>query len=123
MNKTLQNQYVDLELKDGILFLTYKKKITLEIAKEVVKLRKLFSEGGIYPMLISGTNVAFFEKEARDFLSSAEGVEGVSAGAIIGNSVFHIYLGNFFIKVSKPSIPAKLFTDREKALKWLEGFK
>jgi len=30
---------------------------------------------------------------------------------------------NFFLSISKPNVPTKLFTNKEDAIKWLQQFK
>jgi hypothetical protein len=62
------------------------------------------------------------DKEARDYLSSDSANEGLIAGAIIMDSVFTSILGNFFLSVNKPNIPARMFTDKDQAIKWLRKF-
>ena len=125
--EVLDTKYVILELINGILMFTYKSEfeLTLGIAQEIVKTRLEFTRGKMYPVLIKDDGLKGVTKEARDFLSSQEGVKGVKAGALLSSSFFNAFLGNFFLKITfkKPSIPARLFTDREVAIKWLEQFK
>ncbi len=96
--------------------------ITIDIAKEMVKRRLEYSEGISYPILLSGEGTRAIDKGARDYLSK-EGQVGVLAGAILVHSVYTEFFGNFFLKVTKSEVPAKLFTDKKKALEWLEQFK
>lgn len=122
--KKLETDHFIWELEDEILRLTYKPGIlTLEIAKEVVKSRKEFTNNASYPNLVMQTGLTKVEKEARDYLSSEEGSEGVSAGAILTNSAFQMTLANFFLKVSRPRVPARMFTDKKQAIQWLSNYK
>ena len=120
----LKGKYVNLEMYGNILIGTYKKglKITLPIAKEIVIMRLIFTNNTDLPALILNQGVISMDKEARDFLSSKEGIKGLKAGAIVLDSPFSSFLGNFFIKISKPKIPAKIFSNKEDALKWLEKY-
>jgi hypothetical protein len=68
-------------------------------------------------MLVSTT------RDAREYASSAESIEGVLAGAILTDTSFNAFIANFFIKVTRPRIPTRIFTREEDALKWLEQFK
>lgn len=123
-HKITTDEY-NLELKDGILFIIYKGHITYKMAKEVVENRLQIANGKRLPILVKGTGanrVNNIDKEARDFLSSSAGLQGVKAGAIVSSSVFESFLGNFFIKVSRPEIPSKLFTNEQEALKWLKYY-
>lgn len=119
-----ENDYIRLELKNGILYSTYKTDtISLEAAKSVVSLRKKYTLSKNYPNLISGMNLSKISKDARDFLSSPAGTDGVSAGALLSKSSFQAAFANFFLMVAKPKIPTKLFTDEKEALQWLDQYK
>ena len=123
----METQFVNLELDNGILIFTYKPEIelTLDVVKNAIEARLKFTEGKSYPVLIKYNDIKGINREAREFLSSPEGVKGVIAGALLSNSVFNAFLGNFFIRVTviNPPVPTKLFNDEAKALKWLEQYK
>lgn len=126
MNKrVLDNEHIHIEYIDGIMIGYFKEglNITLNVAKEIVKVRTEFFENKYYPMLIEDKGVVSMTKEARDFFSTKEGANCVTAGALLLKSVFSTYLGNFFLKVAKPITPAKIFTDKNKAIEWLQKFK
>lgn len=119
-----QNEHVEMEFKDGILIVRFlAKKLDLKTAKSIVLLRKEFSGYKDFAGLADARKVASVSREAREYLSSAEATEGVLAGAILSDSSFSAFLANFFLKVSKPRIPTRIFTDEKKALDWLEQFK
>lgn len=125
MNKApFTTSHVSFELKEDILYVIYLpgSEINIEIAKDIVKLRKEYTDGTPYYMLITGEGLRAIDKEARDYLSN-EGTEGVLGGALLVNSVYTEFFGNFFLRITQPKIPAKLFTDKNKALEWLEQFK
>jgi hypothetical protein len=112
------------EIKDGILFITYKKGISvyLEDAKEMIRNRLLFTGNISYPMLVQDDGISFIAKDARDYMSK-EGTEGLVAGAFLLKSVYSTFLINFYLSVTRPRIPNRMFTDRAKALEWLEQYK
>ena len=56
-------------------------------------------------------------------MASEEGCEGVVAAAILIDSSIGSMIGNFFIRISKPLRPTKIFTDEVLAMKWLQQFK
>lgn len=125
MAKSLDTLYVRYELQDDLLIGTYKKglKINLEMAKEIVKTRLEFTDHRPVVVLVLNQGVVSMDKKARDFLSSDEGVRGCIAGAIVLDSPVGSFLGNFFLSVSKPKIPARTFSKKEAALKWLQQFR
>lgn len=126
MHKTLDTQYVYYELHDDILIGSYKKnlRITLDIAKEIVRTRLEFTEYKPVLALAVNLGVVSFDKAARDFLASEEGVKLVIAGAVVmENSPVGSFLINFYLGVSKPKIPTRVFTTKEAAIKWLGKFR
>ena len=123
MKKTIfENNKIIFELEDGILLGNWKCDIIdLDVAKEVVKHRVEATEGKKYPLLVDIKNVKTSTKEARDFLASEKGCEGlVASGILIGSSIGSM-IGNFFINISRPYIPTQLFSDEAKAKKWLKS--
>ena len=125
MAKILDTQYVYLELHDDLLIGTYKKglKIDLDIAKEIVRTWQDFTEHKPVLQLVYNQGVVSMDKKARDYLSSKEAVGKIIAGAIVLDSPFGSFLGNFYLTVSKPKMPARIFSNTEAALKWLDKFR
>ena len=119
-----ENDYISFELKNGILFCCYKTAvISLEVAQEVVRSRKIYTENQSYPNLVISMNIGKVEKLARDFLSTEIATAGVSAGALLSDSIFQTTIANFFLTVSKPKLPTRLFTKESEAISWLNQFK
>jgi hypothetical protein len=125
MNDTDITPYVSFEIKDGIIHAAYKRgvKLNLDIARNIVAYRLEFTKGLIYPAIIFNQGVISIDKPARDFLSSAEGVKNLAAAALILDSAFGSFLGNFILSVTRPPLIAKIFTKPELALKWLQQYK
>lgn len=124
MKQELDTDYVHLEIRDGILVGIYKKglKINLSIAREIVQARLAFTENKTLPAIIYNQGVISMDKEARQFLSSADGIKGLKAAAIILDSPFGSFLGNFFLAVNKTSMPVRIFSNIGSASKWLAQF-
>lgn len=123
----MQFPFVELEIKSGILICTYRSglEITIKEAKEILTNRLFFIRDNEYPTLIDGRLLKSIDWEARRFFVSEEGKKGISAAALLADSLLTAYLGNFFLKITYDSrtFPARLFTDREEALRWLEKYK
>lgn len=124
MYKVLDTPYVHLELQDDLLIGTYKKglKITLDIAKEIVRTRLEFTDYKPVVALAYNQGVISMTKEARDYLA-VEGIKAVIAGAIVLDSPVGTIIGNFYLSVAKPKIPTRIFTKTEGAMKWLQQFR
>ena len=125
MRKFLDTHYVHYELQDDLLIGTYKKglKISLEMAKEIVKTRLEFADHKPVVALVVNQGVLSMDKKARDYLSSDEGVRGLIAGAIVVDTPFGSFLGNFYLAVTDPKMPTRIFSKKEAALKWLQQFR
>ncbi len=119
-----ESQYVNLELINNILVARYKSgpKINLDAAKIILKERLEFTNNKDMPVLVIDSGLVSMNKEARDFLSSPEGVKGIRASAIISLSVVNSMLVNFILKISRPNLPVKIFTNRRVAEEWLKTF-
>ena len=118
-----ENEHVIFWFEGGCLMATYKDEIvTGDIAREVVRFRTEISKGQSFLCVVYANKVLKITKEARDYFASDEGVEGVIAAAIVIDSLFQATLINFFLKVSSPKIPSKLFTTKVKAQLWLSEF-
>jgi hypothetical protein len=124
MRKVQQTPYIDFEISHGILIGTYKPNvlITLKHAKEIVASRIAFMDERDMPILILNQGIIKMDKDARDYLASAEGIKGLKCAAILINSNFISITVNFFLQVTKPKLMVKTFTDKEEALHWLQDF-
>lgn len=114
----------EMWIEDGVFHIVVlSDSFTLDMTKESVRERIRITQGKPYPMLSDSRKVVDFDKEARKYLAHNDQVVNLKAGAILIKTRLQKSLGNFFIHFNKPSIPARLFTVREEALAWLEGFK
>ena len=68
-------------------------------------------------MLVDIRQVRSANTEARRHI--AKNNEVTAAAAIIVNNGPSAIIGNFFLRIDDPPFPAKLFTQEEKALNWL----
>lgn len=123
-----QEQPGDIEYKnvDGVIIGRYLEGsvITLEVAKYVVEKRKQFTNSRVVPLLIDARNVKEVTREAREFFSSEEGYEQLSASAIMSDSFMPTSMANFLLKynLKKTPIPIKLFRNIDDAVDWLKPF-
>lgn len=124
MNKFI-GTHVDLEMVKGILVAKYKTgpKIDLIAAKQILRDRINFTENKSIPVLVIDAGLVSMDKQARDFLSSEEGIQGISASAIISNSKVNSMLVNFVLLVSRPNLPVRMFTSYSEAMAWLDTYK
>ena len=77
-----------------------------------------------YFCVLLDTSMGYFNtsKDARDLIASKEYAKVMRATALVVNTLATQLAGNFFIKLSKPNAPTRLFTDESEAISWLRGF-
>ena len=119
-----EGEFVDLEMHENYLIARYKAgpKIDLAAAKIILRERLEFTNYKSVPVLVIDSGLVSMDKHARDFLSSDDGVKGIRASAIISSSVVNSMLVNFILKISRPNLPVKVFTDLTVAEQWLNSF-
>ncbi len=126
MNDTFENDYVLLEKRDNIMQVKYKPEsfISIDAAKKVVEDRLGFANGQPMYVVAEVSNIKNSTKDAREYLSDKDGgLQGIIAGAFISNKVYTYFILNLFFKIVKPTVPTKFFTDRDKAMEWIEEMK
>lgn len=98
--------------------------IDIVVARELVRNRMVFSEGQPHYILIDFTNVKSVTKEARDYMNSIDGgLKNILGGAFLSNNVVATLFINLYLKINKPHTPARFFTNKEEAIKWLTRIK
>ena len=73
-------------------------------------------------VLIDMTAVSEISKEARDYFANERTASIQRATALLTNSPVSRVIGNFFMGLNKPKSPTMLFTDPQKAIRWLHTF-
>lgn len=96
--------------------------VTLEDARDVMAAYRKINDGRRLPLLIDTKTMHSFAREARQYFASEEAAAAASAAAILVETPVSKVLGNFYIGLSSPHLPSRLFTSEEEALAWLRGF-
>jgi hypothetical protein len=127
MTERFDSKHVLFEWEDGLLIATYHpdvRKIDREVAEEIVRARLQFQ--GLIPkvaLLIRARGSIQINKAAREYFSSAEGIKGLAATAIVtdANPVIR-QLAEWFQAVQQPKMRLKLFGKEANAKAWLHGY-
>lgn len=125
MSDKIDTPHYTLWIEDGIIHNVYKPDLimTIDIAIEMVNHRLKLTNDITYPLFVDIRNLVAIKAEARRYLAGSEAVKYASAGAIYLDNHLLYLVGQVFLKIDNPAIPSRLFTDKEKALHWLETFK
>lgn len=94
---------------------------TLADAQEVVQALTR-SRPGCHPILVDIRKMKSQSRDSRHYYASPEVAKAASAVALLVGSRTSMLLANFFMTVTKTSMPTQMFTDEASALTWLKGF-
>jgi hypothetical protein len=124
MENHYKNEDVEIYIQEGILHVNYFTNVlTMEIVELGIKQRMDMSAGKSYPMVADIRNIKTISLKVRSYLARPENSQLLSAGAMIVKNTFQETIGNIFIFLNRPAVPARLFTDKKEAIKWLENYK
>ncbi|MDH4262761.1 MAG: hypothetical protein OEV78_06945 [Spirochaetia bacterium] len=123
-DQNITTKNAKLSLEDEILHLTidYKNGITIDDAKEIVSAAIKLSKGEKFLCIMKSLNYSLPSREVRAYPVHDEVAKYIQAIAFIAINPVANIAARFFIKISKPPFPFKLFTDEEEAIKWLKNF-
>jgi hypothetical protein len=116
-----QNQFAEYWTEDGVLFFVYKPGTNMDLAaaRQVVNDRVEVQKGESYPVFCDMRGVRDSNKAARDYLAK-EGSALVRAVAVLIDSPVTKVMLNFYLTISRPLVPTKMFTDKNQALEYLK---
>ena|SRR5688572_1311242 len=120
-----ENEFAEMWIEDGIVYQVYKKNlvITLTIAKKLVEDRLVLSHGVTRPIFIDIRNLVSIDRISMKYYKTREVFVHINAAAFHIDNYFSKFIADIFLNFAKPLIPTKMFTDKKKALKWLENYK
>ncbi len=93
--------------------------IDLKHAIENSTFVKRISGESKHPMLVDIRNLEGISKEARDHYSMRNREPGITSIALLIDSPIGRIIGNFYMLISRPVVPTKLFTSETSAVSWL----
>ncbi|MCH2043361.1 MAG: hypothetical protein MK212_04415 [Saprospiraceae bacterium] len=100
-------------------------RINIEDVKESMEVIRSFVPQGKKILYIADlSKLRGMDKDARDFAEKSTVFSDmiIANAMLVSNSISRM-VGNFLIGWNKGSIPAKLFTDIDKAVEWLRTFR
>ncbi|NTW31410.1 MAG: STAS/SEC14 domain-containing protein [Bacteroidetes bacterium] len=116
-------KYMDVWIEDGIVNVTFLcEHYTEEMIDASIKYRLELTKDKTYLMFSDIRKLKSSTCGARKRMAQKDAGKGVIAVAILTNSRIQEIIYNFFIAIYKAPAPAKMFTDKKKALKWLREY-
>ena len=109
---------------DGILQIRFFKgaKITLEKIEEYYRLSNELLGGKKALVLVDASEEYEVTEEAKAYGQTDEATKNRIAIAYVTSSFTNKIMFNLYLKVYKPRVPLKMFTNKNAALKWLNSF-
>ena len=96
--------------------------VTLEDAKETMAAYLKLNQGRRMPLFVDTKTMRSLAREARKYYAGEEAAKVASAVAIIVGTPVSRVLGNFYLGLSNPHLPSRLFSSEDEALAWLKGY-
>jgi len=96
--------------------------VTLEDAQETMAAYLKIKKGKRRPLFVDTRKMKSIFREARKYYAGAEAIKVASAAALIVDTPVSRVLGNFFLGLSNPLLPSRLFSSEDEALEWLKGY-
>lgn len=96
--------------------------VALEDAKETMAAYLKINQGKRRPLFIDTKTMKSMTRETRQYYSGGEAAKVASAAAIIVGTPVSRVLGNFYLGLSNPHLPSRLFSSEDEALEWLKGY-
>lgn len=120
---SFDNEYALFKISNGILFCEYKSNvvITLAAAKRIVSDRIYMQNEIAYPVYCDIRGITDTDKAGRDYLAKY-GSLATKAVAILAVDNVSSTIISFYLKISKPQVPTKIFTDKGAAMAFLADF-
>ncbi|MEL1240353.1 DUF7793 family protein [Flavobacterium flavipallidum] len=118
-----ENEYAQFWIADSILYFKYKENTTidLKVAQRVVADRIHFQNEISFPVLCDVRGVVGTKKAGRDYLAHRGSVLTKAVALLVHENVLHM-ISSFYLQISKPSVPTKIFTKEEEAILYLKSF-
>ncbi len=114
----------NIELIDGILHVIWlKETYEYDTIDFIIKKRIELLEGKSYPIFTDLRLLRGGSRPARERMAGKDAAVGVTAVAVLVKTKVQKNIYNFFNAIYRAPVQAKVFSDKEKALQWLEKFK
>jgi hypothetical protein len=110
--------------KDGIVRIIWVPgaEVTLDDARETMAAYLRIYQGKKRPLYVDTKTMKSLTREARQYFAGEEAARVASAVAILVSTPVSRVLGNFYLGVSAPHLPTRLFDSEDEALEWLKWY-
>ena len=96
--------------------------LEIEDAREMREMLVQLANGNKYAVMLDASETFSITKDARELISGNEFAQERIVIAFYTLSLANRIIGNFFMGLNKPSVPAKLFNNENEAIAWLHQY-
>jgi hypothetical protein len=123
VHESYENQNARFWIENGILYFEYKPDtaIDLQVAMQVVADRIALQNERLLPVFCDIRGVISTDKAGRDYLAKSGSVL-TKAVALIVNENLSKTMSTFYLEISRPSVPTRIFAIEAEALDYLKDF-
>jgi hypothetical protein len=123
MHTFQDNEFAQFWIHNEILFFKYKPNVVINLtaAQRIVGDRIQLQNETAYPIFCDIRGIVDSDKAARDYLAQAGSIL-TKAVSLVGHQSVSLSMTSFYLKICKPSVPTKIFTDESAALVFLEKY-
>ena len=123
MRNYQDNEFAQFWIHNEILYFKYKPNVVINLiaAQRIVADRIQLQNEIAYPIFCDIRGIVDTDKAARDYLAQY-GSTLTKAVSLVGHHSISLSMTSFYLKICKPSVPTKLFTDESAALAFLEKY-
>ncbi|WP_177765317.1 hypothetical protein [Flavobacterium sp. I3-2] len=120
MNKNYENNLAQYELKQGVLYVRFKKDLIInhEIALALVADRLRLQSFTKYKAICDVSDILSIDSEARRYLS-IYGSSLLTQVALVSTNIPLYHMARFYININKPKVPTAIFMSIKEAEKYL----
>lgn len=114
-------QQFQVAIEDGLCVCTWTvgAEVTGRDAKDALAAEVAALAGRRMPLLVRLAGIRSMDREARQVFGAAGPDTGITAVALVATSPVQRVLANFFLTLSRPPVPVRMFTDDNSARRWL----
>ncbi len=122
--ETHEEKYFEIKIIDNIIHGTLlHADITEEIADLATKERLALTKDQSYPFLLDARKLKCVSRAGKQRMIQKDSFHGVLCAAFLVDSKVQEVMFHFFKIFYKTPVPIKMFTNKEKAIEWLQQYK
>ncbi|NDP27743.1 MAG: hypothetical protein GZ087_10005 [Flavobacterium sp.] len=120
---SFENEFARFWIEGTILYFIYKDSVNINLAAAecIVADRIQFQNDVAYPVFCDARGIVSMDKPARDYLAKSGSLLTKAVGLLVSEQV-SVMVSYFYLKINKPNVPTRLFTDQLAAIVFISNY-